>query len=74
MVEGEKNFVNTHIMVMPLYMAKGLEFDTVLIPKANEDNYSAENKKLFYVAVTRAMNNLKIYYDDIPSSLILSKD
>lgn len=74
MVEGEKNFVNTHIMVMPLYMAKGLEFDTVLIPKANEDNYSAENKKLFYVAVTRAMNTLKIYYDDIPSSLILSKD
>lgn len=74
MVEGEKNFVNSHIMVMPLYMAKGLEFDTVLIPKANENNYSAENKKLFYVAVTRAMNTLKIYYDDIPSSLILSKD
>ena len=71
MVEGEKNFVNTHIMVMPLYMAKGLEFDAVLVPKANENNYSAENKKLFYVAVTRAMNTLKIYYDDIPSSLIL---
>ena len=71
MVEGEKNFVNTHIMVMPLYMAKGLEFDAVLVPKANENNYSADNKKLFYVAVTRAMNTLKIYYDDIPSSLIL---
>lgn len=71
MVDGEKNFVNTKIMVMPLYMAKGLEFDVVLIPKANEDNYDKSAKKLFYVASTRAMNVLKIYYDDIPSSLIL---
>lgn len=71
MVDGENNFVNTKIMVMPLYMAKGLEFDVVLIPKANEDNYDKSAKKLFYVASTRAMNTLKIYYDDIPSSLIL---
>ncbi len=71
MVDGENNFVNTKIMVMPLYMAKGLEFDAVLIPKANENNYDKSSKKLFYVASTRAMNTLKIYYDDIPSSLIL---
>ena len=71
MVDGEKNFVNDKIMVMPLYMAKGLEFDAVLIPKVNEDNYSSDSKKLLYVATTRAMNTLKIYYDDIPSSLIL---
>ena len=60
-------------MVMPLYIAKGLEFDAVLIPKANENNYSKQEKKLFYVALTRAMNELRIYYDDIPSSLIISK-
>ncbi len=71
MVDGENNFVNTKIMVMPLYMAKGLEFDAVLIPKSNENNYNASNKKLFYVAATRAMNTLNIYYDDVPSSLIL---
>ena len=57
-------------MVMPLYMAKGLEFDVVLMAKANEDNYSNADRKLFYVAATRAMNILKIYYDEIPSSLI----
>ncbi len=71
MVDGENNFVNNRIMVMPLYMAKGLEFDVVLIPKANEDNYNASNKKLFYVACTRAMNTLKIYYDEVKSSLII---
>ena len=73
MIDGENDFTTKKIMVMPLYIAKGLEFDAVLIPKANEDNYSKQEKKLFYVAVTRAMNELRIYYDDIPSSLIIGK-
>ncbi len=71
MVDGNNDFVNNKIMVLPLYMAKGLEFDVVLIPRANEDNYNKKNKKLFYVASTRAMNTLRIYYDEVPSSLIL---
>ena len=71
MIDGNNDFVNDKIMVLPLYMAKGLEFDVVLVPKANEDNYNKKNKKLFYVAVTRAMNTLRIYYDEVPSSLIL---
>lgn len=70
MMDGENDFTSSKIMVMPLYMAKGLEFDAVLIPRANEENYPKEQKKLFYVAVTRAMNELRIYYDDVPSSLI----
>ena len=73
MVDGENDFTTKKVMVMPLYIAKGLEFDAVLLPKANENNYSKPEKKLFYVAVTRAMNELRIYYDDIPSSLIIGK-
>jgi len=72
MIDGENDFTGAKVMVMPLYMAKGLEFDAVLIPKANENNYSTPERKLFYVASTRAMNELKVYYDDIPSSLITS--
>ena len=72
MVDGESNFSDQKVMVMPLYIAKGLEFDAVLIPSANEDNYSQAERKLFYVASTRAMNHLGIYYDGIPSSLVLS--
>lgn len=74
MMDGECDFTTKKIMVMPLYIAKGLEFDAVLIPKANEDNYSKNERKLFYVAVTRAMNQLNIYYDDIPSSLIINAE
>ena len=70
MVDGESDFTSSKVMVMPLYMAKGLEFDVVLMAKANEDNYSKDDRKLFYVVATRAMNLLKIYYDEIPSSLI----
>ena len=36
-----------------------------------KNNYNKQNQKLFYVAVTRAMNKLNIYYDDVPSSLIV---
>lgn len=71
MMDGENNFSADRVMVMPVYIAKGLEFDAVLVPSANENNYNAKNRKLFYVAVTRAMNKLNIYYDDVPSSLII---
>lgn len=74
MIDGECDFTTKKIMVMPLYIAKGLEFDAVLIPKANENNYSKNERKLFYVAVTRAMNQLNIYYDDVPSSLIINAE
>lgn len=71
MIDGECNFSTDKVMVMPLYTAKGLEFDAVLVAGCNEDNYNSETKKLFYVACTRAMNHLSLYYDDIPSSLVL---
>lgn len=73
MVDGENDFTTHKVMVMPLYIAKGLEFDAVLIPRANENNFNKTHKKLFYVAVTRAMNELRIYFDDVPSSLIISR-
>ncbi|MBR1413647.1 MAG: UvrD-helicase domain-containing protein [Bacilli bacterium] len=46
-------------------LAKGLEFDAVIINNANEQIYSSENKldmKLLYVAITRALHELDIVY------------
>ncbi|MDI9462481.1 MAG: ATP-binding domain-containing protein [Bacillota bacterium] len=49
--------------IMPVYMAKGLEFDAVLVYEANDVNYrNAEDKKLLYVACTRALHRLSLYY------------
>ncbi len=47
---------NSKIFVLPLYLAKGLEFDSVIVYNASK--YS---NNLLYVAATRAQNNLIIY-------------
>lgn len=47
------------------YLAKGLEFDAVIINNANENIYSSSNTldmKLLYVAITRALHELDIVY------------
>lgn len=46
-------------------LAKGLEFDAVIINNANENVYSVSNPldmKLLYVAITRALHELDIVY------------
>jgi DNA helicase-2/ATP-dependent DNA helicase PcrA len=50
------------IFIIPVYLAKGLEFDAVLICDADSVNYhSNEDKKLLYIASTRALHHLAIY-------------
>ncbi len=49
------------VLVLPIYLAKGIEFDAVIIPDASADHYSLESdKSLFYTACTRAMHALTI--------------
>ncbi len=50
------------ILVIPAYLAKGVEFDAVLIYDASLQSYHRENeRKLFYTACTRAMHRLMLY-------------
>lgn len=47
-------------------LAKGLEFDAVIINGVNEYNYSSSSNldmKLLYVAITRALHELDIVYN-----------
>lgn len=49
-------------LVLPAYLAKGVEFDAVIIYDGSEEKYGRENeRKLFYTACTRAMHLLHIY-------------
>lgn len=51
------------ISIMPIYLSKGLEFDVVFVYNANSENYSNElDRKLLYIASTRALHRLNIYY------------
>ncbi|NRT71986.1 RNA polymerase recycling motor HelD [Clostridium beijerinckii] len=51
------------ILVIPAYLAKGLEFDVVIIYNAGDENYSCEEERLLlYTACTRALHVLRVYY------------
>jgi DNA helicase-2/ATP-dependent DNA helicase PcrA len=50
------------IQIIPSYLAKGVEFDAVMIYNGSADLYRREGeRKLFYTACTRAMHLLHIY-------------
>ena len=53
------------IVITSAHMAKGLEFDEVIIPQTDERNYRAEiDKSMLYVAVTRAMHRLTLTFHE----------
>ncbi|MBC2728997.1 3'-5' exonuclease [Desulfosporosinus sp.] len=50
-------------LVIPTYMAKGLEFDVVIIYDVNKENYVSNfDRQLLYIACTRALHRLVVYY------------
>lgn len=66
----EKLFTADKIFIIPSYLAKGLEFDAVLVYNASDKVYPDEFKNLLYVVCTRALHKLNIYYNGKLSPLI----
>ncbi|WP_425447344.1 RNA polymerase recycling motor HelD [Dethiothermospora halolimnae] len=60
------------ITIIPSYLSKGLEFDTVIIYDCSHGIYNKNELdiKLLYVCITRAMHELYIYYKNKSSILI----
>ncbi len=68
-VKKKETYENLHEL-MTVHASKGLEFDTVIIPQANEGVYphgkmseikeTEEERRIFYVAMTRAKERLII--------------
>ena len=53
--------IKRDLVVVPSYVVKGLEFDSVIIYTDEDNKYQEKDKYLFYVACTRAQHNLIIY-------------
>ncbi|MDD5710586.1 MAG: UvrD-helicase domain-containing protein [Candidatus Colwellbacteria bacterium] len=87
-----KSAQNAPVKLMTIHLAKGLEFDDVYIAGANEgvlphhrsyfsDEDLEEERRLMYVAMTRAKDNLSIFFNgpasrflyEIPPELIQFK-
>ncbi len=49
------------INVLSASLSKGLEFDYVIIVNANEFENNEEDRRLLYIAATRALHELEIY-------------
>jgi DNA helicase-2/ATP-dependent DNA helicase PcrA len=59
------------VFILPLYMAKGLEFDAVLVSDVDKDHYQSEDdKNLLYIACTRALHRLNLFYSGEISPLL----
>ncbi len=49
------------LVIVPSYIAKGLEFDSVIVYTSRDNKYTKDEKYLFYVACTRSQHNLIVY-------------
>lgn len=69
--EGQNEY-RGGISVVPIFMAKGLEFDAVLLMDVDHERYTAtpQDAKLLYVGCTRALHYLTILYQGEISPLI----
>lgn len=53
--------IKRDLVVLPSYIAKGLEFDSVIVYTDINNKYTEEDKYLYYTSCTRAQHNLVIY-------------
>ncbi len=53
--------VEEKVLILPSYMAKGLEFDGVILYTKPDNYYNEQEKNLYYVACTRAQHQLIVY-------------
>lgn len=64
------------VMVLPVTLTKGLEFDAVILYEPDPDSYPVDNNhvKLLYVAATRALHKLCIVYSGNLTGLFTKVD
>lgn len=62
-ITGKEKEYPGGVVMLPAFLAKGLEFDAVIIADASTDSYPDDplHAKLLYVAMTRPLHRLYIY-------------
>lgn len=60
-ISTETEEYNRKLIIIPAYLSKGLEFDSVIIYTNKNNKFNKEEKYLFYVACTRCQHQLIVY-------------
>lgn len=64
LIDKEDDEFPTGIVVIPSYLAKGLEFDAVLVVNTDAGNYShKQDDHILYTICTRALHRLYLFYN-----------
>lgn len=70
----KENTDNANFVYSTIHSAKGLEFDNTIVLYNNENNMSEENKRMYYVALTRAKKSEYIMsFDTVEHPLIQTR-
>ena len=60
-VKSEK--FDNKLIITTAYLAKGLEFDCVILPDTDKNNYKNEiDRQMIYIGITRALHKLTLLY------------
>lgn len=71
LVSNQNEVYQGGVVIIPSYLAKGLEFDAVLVNSIEDKDYSEEeDRRLLYTVCTRALHELYLYYFDNMSGFI----
>jgi DNA helicase-2/ATP-dependent DNA helicase PcrA len=71
LLTGESSGFSQGVFVVPVHLAKGLEFDAVIVADAGSAAYGqVADRKLLYTACTRALHELYVFYTGKPSPLL----
>jgi len=61
LVDHNTKSFHKDLVIMPAYVSKGLEFDSVVVYNNRDNSYKNNERNLLYVACTRAQHELYIY-------------
>ena len=61
LVDADTKSFKKDLIIIPAYIAKGLEFDSVIIYNDRANSYKKNERNLLYVACTRCQHELYIY-------------
>ncbi len=70
LIQSKQEVYSGGLTVVPIYLAKGLEFDAVMIDQADQLSYRTDDAKLLYVGCTRALHKLQLLYNGKCTALL----